>query len=59
MRLGKEQAAGYVEDTGVDNPVPVGETVPDPVLAEEVTMDQPQRTPLTPAPELILPADFR
>jgi hypothetical protein len=44
MRLGKEQTAGYVEDT---------ETVP---AAEEVTISHPERTPVTPEPEPAVPA---
>jgi hypothetical protein len=40
MRLGKEQAVGYVEDTEVDSP-PV----------EDVKIDQSERTRLTPAPQ--------
>jgi hypothetical protein len=40
MRLGKEQAAGYVEDTDTD--VTEG---------EELTTRQPERTELTPAPQ--------
>ena len=38
MRLGKEQAAGYVEDTDTDT-----------TLSEEITISQPERTELTPA----------
>jgi hypothetical protein len=38
MRLGKEQATGYVEDTQADT-----------VLAEEITAEQSEQTPLTPA----------
>ena len=44
MRLGKEQATGYVGDTEADT-----------VLAEEVTAEQPEQTPLTPATEPALP----
>jgi hypothetical protein len=44
MRLGKEQATGYVEDTEADT-----------VLAEEVTAERPEQAPLTPAPEPALP----
>jgi hypothetical protein len=44
MRLGKEQAVGYVEDTEVD-----------PVPAEEVTVGQADGMPLTTAPEPSLP----
>jgi hypothetical protein len=44
MRLGKEKATGYVEDTGADA-----------VLAEEITAERPEPTPLTPAPEPALP----
>lgn len=40
MRLGKEQAVGYVEDTGADA-----------VAAEETTIEQSQPMPPTPAPE--------
>ena len=38
MRLGKEQAAGYVEDTGTDS------------AAEDLSI-YPERTPATPEPE--------
>jgi hypothetical protein len=44
MRLGKEQAAGYVEDTGTD-------TDNDMIVAEELTTSEPERTELTPAPQ--------
>ena len=44
MRLGKEKATGYVEDTEADT-----------VLAEETTAEQSEQTPLTPAPEPALP----
>jgi hypothetical protein len=44
MRLGKEQATGYVEDIGADM-----------VPAEEIKAEQPERTPLTPDPEPALP----
>ncbi len=44
MRLGKEKAVGYVEDTEADA-----------VLAEEITAERSERTPLTPAPEPVLP----
>jgi hypothetical protein len=44
MRLGKEKASGYVEDTEADT-----------VLAEEITAERPERTPLTPASEPALP----
>jgi hypothetical protein len=40
MRLGKEQAAGFVEDTDTDMPE-----------GEEITIGQPERTELTPAPQ--------
>jgi hypothetical protein len=40
MRLGKEQAVGYVEDTEADS-LPV----------EEIEIDQSERTRLSPAPE--------
>ncbi len=40
MRLGKEQAVGYVEDTGADS-LPV----------QELAISQPDGLPLTPAPE--------
>jgi hypothetical protein len=42
MRLGKEQAAGYVEDTE-------GADVPE----AELTIDSMERVPLTPAPEAV------
>jgi hypothetical protein len=35
MRLGKEEAVGYVEDTDIESPV-----------AEEIVIDQPERMPL-------------
>lgn len=44
MRLGKEKATGYVEDTEADA-----------VLAEEITTERPEQTPLTTAPEPALP----
>lgn len=44
MRLGKEKAVGYVEDTEADA-----------VLAEEITAERSDQTPLTPAPEPVLP----
>ena len=44
MRLGKEQAAGFVEDTEADVPV-----------AEEVKASQSERTPLVPVPEPAVP----
>jgi hypothetical protein len=44
MRLGKEQAAGYVEDTGY-----LEETGTDALQAEEVAAVQPEGTPLTTA----------
>jgi len=40
MRLGKEQAVGYVEDTEADL-----------APAEEITAEWPEQTPLTPASE--------
>jgi hypothetical protein len=43
MRLGKEQAAGYVEDTEADL-APAG----------EITAEQTEQTPLTPAPAAAL-----
>jgi len=46
MRLGKEQAAGYVEDTGH-----LEETGADAPQAEEVAAVQPEGTPLTTAAE--------
>jgi len=36
MRLGKEEAVGYVEDTEADS-----------LVAEEIRTDQPQRLPVT------------
>ena len=35
MRLGKEEAVGYVEDTDIESPA-----------AEEIVVDQPERMPL-------------
>ena len=46
MRLGKEQGAGYVEDTGH-----LEETGADAVHAEEVAAGQPEGAPLTTAAE--------
>lgn len=46
MRLGKEQAAGYVEDTGS-----VEDTGADALQAAEVATAQPEGTPLTTAAE--------
>jgi hypothetical protein len=46
MRLGKEQAVGYVEDTGY-----VKDTVADSLPAEELTVDRSDGMPLTTAPE--------
>jgi hypothetical protein len=40
MRLGKEQAAGYVEDADTETTV-----------VEEVTVSQPEPVELTPAPQ--------
>jgi hypothetical protein len=42
MRLGKEQSAGYVEDTEVDS-IAVDE------VKTEIQIDSIERTPLTPA----------
>lgn len=44
MRLGKEKATGYVEDTEADT-----------VRAEETTVELTEQTPLAPAPEPALP----
>ena len=44
MRLGKEKASGYVEDTEADT-----------VLAEDIIAEQSEQTPLTQAPEPALP----
>jgi hypothetical protein len=44
MRLGKEQSAGYVEDTELDSTV-----------AEEIKIDSEERTPLTPTPQPPIP----
>ena len=38
MRLGKEEAVGYVEATHIESPV-----------TEEIVIDQPERMPLTTA----------
>ena len=58
MRLGKEEAVGYVEDTledapAVNTPVvntPAATSEASPLTAAEIRADQPQR-PLTPAAE--------
>ena len=44
MRLGKEEAVGYVEDTEAGL-----------APAEEITAERFEQTPLTPAPEPALP----
>jgi hypothetical protein len=44
MRLGKEQATGFVEDTEADAPT-----------AEEVRAGQSERTPPAPVPEPAVP----
>ena len=44
MRLGKEKASGYVEDTEADTE-----------LTEEITAEQSEQAPLTPASEPALP----
>ena len=44
MRLGKEKASGYVEDTEADT-----------VLTEEITAEQSEQAPLSPASEPALP----
>ena len=44
MRLGKEQAVGYVEDTGADS-----------LPAQELSISQPDGMPLTTAPERTAP----
>jgi hypothetical protein len=44
MRLGREEAVGYVEDTEADL-----------APAEEVTAERAEQTPLTPASEAALP----
>ena len=46
MRLGKEQAAGYVEDTGY-----VDDTVADSLPAGDLTVGRSDGMPLTTAPE--------
>ena len=48
MRLGKEQSAGYVEDTEVDS-IAVDE------VAAEITIDSPERSPLTPVDQPSIP----
>ena len=48
MRLGKEQSAGYVEDTEVD-PTAMDE------VKTEIKVDSIERTPPTPAPQPSLP----
>jgi hypothetical protein len=52
MRLGKEQAAGYVEDTGyLEDTGPLAHTGADSRPAEEVTAGQAGEMPLTTAAE--------
>jgi len=48
MRLGKEQSAGYVEDTEVDS-IAVDE------VSAEITIDSPERAPLTPIDQPSIP----
>ena len=48
MRLGKEQSAGYVEDTEVDS-IAVDE------VKAEITIDSTERTPLTPTAQPTVP----
>jgi hypothetical protein len=48
MRLGKEQSAGYVEDTEVDS-IAVDE------VKAEITIDSTERTPLTPTAQPTIP----
>ena len=48
MRLGKEQSAGYVEDTEVDS-IAVDE------VAAEITVDSAERTQLTPTAQPPIP----
>ena len=48
MRLGKEQSAGYVEDTEVDS-IAVDE------VKAEIKIDSAERTPLTPAAQPTVP----
>jgi hypothetical protein len=48
MRLGKEQSAGYVEDTEVDS-IAVDE------VKAEITIDSTERTPLTPTDQPSIP----
>ena len=48
MRLGKEQSAGYVEDTEVDS-IAVDE------VKAEIKIDSAERTPLTPTAQPTIP----
>ncbi|HEY5393973.1 MAG TPA: hypothetical protein VIL16_01110 [Trebonia sp.] len=48
MRLGKEQSAGYVEDTEVDS-IAVDE------VTAEITIDSTERTRLTPTAQPSIP----
>jgi hypothetical protein len=48
MRLGKEQSAGYVEDTEVDS-IAVDE------VKAEIQIDSVERTPLTPTDQPSIP----
>ena len=48
MRLGKEQSAGYVEDTEVDS-IAVDE------VKAEITIDSTERTQLTPTAQPTIP----
>jgi hypothetical protein len=48
MRLGKEQSAGYVEDTEVDS-IAVDE------VKAEIKIDSAERTPLTPTAPPTIP----
>ena len=49
MRLGKEQSAGYVEDTEIDS------IAVDEVVKAEINIDSPERSPLTPTAQPTVP----
>jgi len=49
MRLGKEQSAGYVEDTEIDS------IAVDEVVKAEIEIDSPERSPLAPTPQSTIP----
>jgi hypothetical protein len=54
MRLGKEQSAGYVEDTEVES-IAAQEIKVEEIEAEEIKIDSIERSRVTPTPQPTLP----